>query len=196
MSKEPPKDDDSLFEAIFTQLQDAMAHSDVDEDDGIQEELMTGIRHSLEALFGSAPMNESPQVTVVEGGKKDKTSRIYKRPELHFAPEPEDVDEVDDADVQIRIIKGNDFLSSEQDRKNHHIPSGKIFVLAQQQQTIVQHTVLQMYRIHCLEGKIQVVLDSQEPIDVCEGQSVDVEARIIGIHGVEDSSGEFYRLAP
>ena len=86
MSKQPPNDDE-LLEAIFEQLQNAMAETDAEEDAEIQEELMTGIRHSLQALFGGS-MDFKPQVTVMDGGKTEETDADSKRPELHFAPDP------------------------------------------------------------------------------------------------------------
>jgi hypothetical protein len=200
MSKEPPHENDSLFEVVLTHLQDVISKTDNEDDDDVQEELMSGIRDSIEALFGKVP-NSPPNVMVVEGGKKENSPTDSKRPELHFAPDADFSDKseeqlLDHPDVQVRILKGSDIFSSSLIRTP--VPEGKILVSSGENQIISKNTSLQSYRITCTKGILEVVTDNPDnwdPIQIKTGQSIDLEGEQITVTGLIQSEGDFHRIS-
>ncbi len=190
MSKQPP-DDESLLESIFTQLHQAMSESDPEEDLGVNEELMDGIRNSLSALFGSA-VDDTPSVTVVEGGKKaDSPAEERKPPELFFAPEPEEpiTDLTSElSDVQVRVFKGRDLF----DKKNN-LQKGQILVEADEKQVLLMSSKKHLYRIFCTEGTIILLSNDNEKITL--GQSIDIEAKYLCVKGETSAKGYYVRVS-
>ena len=127
------------------------------EDGHVQEELLEGIRHSLEALFGGLETPDSPNVTVVEGGKLDDEPRDEQdRPHLAFAPEIETPEVAFDrpSDVQVRLLKGADLFSSTQD--DSFPLDGKILLNDEHPQTLYTGASQRLYRIFCQRGRLLV----------------------------------------
>ena len=195
MSKQPPNDDE-LLGVIFEQLQDAMSETELEEDAEIQEELMTGIRHSLQALFGSS-VNFKPQVTVMEGGKTEETDADSKRPELHFAPQPEE-DPVSEEtsvlkpDVQVRVFKSGEGKGNT--NRVRALRSGQISVQDGGEQQILYGITNQLYRVYCVDGLLAVYADQNKTALLHPGQSIDVEAKQITVKGEESSTGSYDRV--
>ena len=192
MSKQPPEDD-SLLEAIFSQLQEAMSDNEYGEEGQIQEELLEGIRHSLEALFGGLPSQDSPTVTVVEGGKSDDEPRNEQdRPNLAFAPEIEAEEALErPSDVQVRILKGPELFSSL--HRESANSAGQILLNDDDQQTLFKGTSEKTYRIFCSQGRLSVHCLGQR-LSLQRGQSVDVEASEIAVSSVDKAKGHYFRV--
>ena len=168
MKKPPHDDDDALYEELLDQVREALAALDVEPGD-LAESVVDGLRGALDGVAG--------RMRVLDGGEEPSD---VPPPHLEIAEEP-----------RVRVVKV--------DRPRVHVQEaplhleGALLVAAGATQTLFRGSEARIYRIHCSSGAIEVHSDGA--VDrVGPGQSVDVEAVLVRIRGIEASEGRYARV--
>jgi len=178
-----PPDDESRLDAILNEVRDALDEAGIS-NDGIRGALLDGVRDALGELGGE---QGGPEMTVVDGGRSAGEPRAEGAPpELTIAdgekaPEPS----------RIKV-----FVTREESKAREEVVTdgrGRIAV-SDGTQTVFHGAVARAYRLHCDAGVLRVSLDGQPAESLSQGQSLDVEARLIRLSAQEDAGGWYTRL--
>jgi len=179
MAKPPPSDP---WEDLLSQLDESL--DELDFPDGpTRDAVLDGVREALESLTGaqSAPPPGPPKVEVVEGGRDASSPRIEgERPVLRVAREPKE-----SRSTGVTVLRLDPRAAALGDE-------GKILLRDSEsgQRVYFGPEHPQTYRILCDSGSFTVLVDGEDPFELEEGQSVDVDGGVISVARPEPSPSE------
>jgi hypothetical protein len=195
MSDRPPRDPDDLslgglVDEVVSQVKVALDEADVTAGRS-RDMLIDGLRDVLEAMDPASLARKrrptAPDVEVVQGGRSDDAPPTEGlKPDLKVA-EPEEVAETEDVaapnnqdttaspKVVTRVVVKKSTPSAGQGRPRVHLPESGAW------RSLFRGTVARAYRLHAVSGSVRVQLNGM-PADVLEeGDSLDVEARVVQV---------------
>ncbi|HJN78098.1 MAG TPA: hypothetical protein QGF58_29560 [Myxococcota bacterium] len=173
MTERPPDDIDLLLRG----LEEALAGAGVDiEDPGFWDQ----VRDEVDDAVADAI---DQKMQLLDGGGED-SALPTDRSHLRIAEDGEG------RTRQVRVVR---VRARDRVRRGG---DGRIDVEGGGWQTIVRADTPRCYRIHVRAGVLDVALDGQLADRVASGQSLDVEAALVRVCGVDGASkGSFERLA-
>ena len=185
MAKPPPSDP---WEDLLSQLDASL--DELDFPDGpTRDAVLEGVRDALESLTGGqvGPPPGPPKVEVVEGGRDASSPRVEgERPALRVAREP-----TEGRSSGVTVLRLDPRAVALADE-------GRILLrdAASTQRVYFGPEHPQTYRILCDSGSFTVLVDGEDPFDLEEGQSVDVDGGVISVTRPEPepSEGRYVRI--
>jgi hypothetical protein len=196
----PPREPDDL-DAVMDRVADALDELEV-VDGQERDALMADLREALGALDGlplgaveiraerAPPELEPPAIAVLEGGRPAESGPDVDSPppraSLQLAPPVEDGEgEPDDPDTA-----GADSTLSEPPGSIHLVPKTG----APATQAVFLGAQARAYRLRGLAGQMRVHVDDLPPVDLADGQTLDVEGRYIRVSAAVPTAGRYIRL--
>lgn len=173
MAERPPDDIDLLLRG----LEEALADAGVDIDDPsfwdqVREEVDDAVQVAIDQ-----------KMRVLDGGREGSGTPT-DRSHLHVAGSGEEPQR------PIRVVR---VRSRDRPRRGQ---VGRVEVAEGAWQTIVQAAAPRCYRLHVRQGTLDVALDGELAERVTAGQSLDVEATSIRVHGaLGGAKGSYERLS-
>jgi hypothetical protein len=189
MPDRPPRDPDDLslgglVDEVVSQVKVALDEADVTAGRS-RDMLIDGLRDVLEAMDPASLARKrrqtAPDVEVVQGGRSDDAPPTDGlKPDLKVA-EPEEVAGPKNQGasaapkVVTRVVVKKSTPSAGQGRPRVHLPESGAW------RSLFRGTVARAYRLHAVSGSVRVQLNGM-PADVLEeGDSLDVEARVVQV---------------
>ena len=211
----PPDDLDPNWQDLRKQVERALEEAGLS-GGNLDEAVLEGVRQAFSAIddltsrVGAGtgePEAGPPDVQVMDGGRADapkgepRGADTENRPGLRLAP---DLDEVLDSseapgpqgslratlrpDVRIAVRRVGP------ERTTVRRPSGVgdirrrggIAVEQGASQTLYQGAAPRLYRVSCTDGSLRLELEGQPTCTLLPGQSTDVDARLLLVHGLAD----------
>ena len=198
MSLPPDDENPSDLTNLFGELSKELQNSGFVDDD-VRDELLHGIHESLQALLGGVFEADTPNVRLVEGGKKeDAPPSDHPKPELKVAQADDFEDDgdvgpsnfsFDSPNVSVRFLnpRGMTSMSS--------LVSGNIHLShTNEEQCLYAGETLRMYRLLLFKGKVNIFCGTECVGTVSEKQSIDIEGRSIRIEALCDEVAGTYSL--
>ncbi len=207
---EPPDGDDT-WSSLRDQVEEALRKAGLG-DRHLDEAVVQAMEQAFSALGSLTEDTEvspsSPDVTVVEGGRRDdQPPAPGDPPELRLAPQTasDTHDDLGTGDTKIRVTvhrldrdgrrrSNTDTTAKRKERRL--LVQGRIQVAPEGHQTIFRGSESRSYRLHCNEGTLRITLDGLPAESLSAGQSMDVDAALIRVSGADSASavGTYVRL--
>jgi len=207
---EPPDGDDT-WSSLRDQVEEALRKAGLG-DRHLDEAVVQAMEQAFAALGSLSADTEvspsSPDVTVVEGGRRDdQPPAPGDPPELRLATEAgaDSHDDLGTGDTKVRVTvhrldrdgrrrSNTDASAKRTDRRL--LIQGRIRVAPDGHQTIFRGSESRSYRLLCNEGTLRITLDGLPAESLSAGQSIDVDAALIRVSGADGASaaGTYVRL--
>lgn len=182
---------DDPWKNVIEQVSEALTSLGfTDTDDLIANEVRTAL--NAVDMAPTAP----PTMRLIEGGLSDKpTTDAVDSGHLRPRDPEEDLSTTDIETVTVSVSLSPQ-LNASQPGMALPLAEGRIEILGDARQTIFRATTARPYRIHCVEGLLQVWVEGDIVDTISEGQSIDTEGAHIAVLGTSDdcSLGHYYRL--
>lgn len=194
---------DGEWDDVVEQVDEALRAMNL-QDERLRQALLEGVQEALGALgeLGSeARVDVEPAVTVLEGGlgeDEPDESAPSDAPQLQVL-DGADAPEAPRARTRVRVITPSSLKHTTPPAQTISGSAlgdqGRIRVEESQWQTLFRGREARSYRLFCSAGRLEVALDGKLEDLLSEGQSADVEARLVRVRSPQGTSrGTYVRV--
>lgn len=169
---------------VLDQVRDALDDAGVGAGQ-VRDELIRGVRDTLDALQPPPTATEPPDVSVVDGGRADDAPPSGSPPPDLRVAKPEAPPAVSVAVRRAATIARSDLSAT-----------GVFAVADGDTQTLFRAAAAHPYRVACDRGAVRVALDGAPSVTVAAGQTCDVTARVVSVRATTPggAAGRYARL--